>query len=139
MDDPSFVKVDESLKSLSNERPDESLLERSVVSEESRDGSSWNVLQENVEVGGVDGGVCEEKRVRDVSVVREEKEERRDERPTEVLHDVLMLKLLEKFDLSLESTEHRLLPLLVRRYSSRNLNLLDGHEETILSVHSEED
>lgn len=35
MNNPSVVKIDESLKRLSNERPNESLLERSVVSEQS--------------------------------------------------------------------------------------------------------
>lgn len=57
MDDVSVVQVDEPLQRLSDEGPDESLLERAVVAEQGRDRASGDVLEENVEVMGVGGGV----------------------------------------------------------------------------------
>lgn len=57
MNDLSVVKVGETLQRLSDERPDERLLERAVVAEQRGDGPSWHVLEENVEVSSVNRGV----------------------------------------------------------------------------------
>jgi hypothetical protein len=57
MDDLPVMEVGETLERLSDERSDESFLERAVVAEEGRDGASRDVLEENIEVGSVGRGV----------------------------------------------------------------------------------
>ena len=57
MDDLSLVEIFESSEDLSNEFRDESFFERAVIRQQGRYRSSWNVLEENVEVGRVGRGV----------------------------------------------------------------------------------
>lgn len=57
MDNLALVKVLETGEDLPHELADESLFERAVVREQRGDRSSRDVLEENVEVSGVGGGV----------------------------------------------------------------------------------
>lgn len=55
---------------------------------------------------------------------------------TEVLHDVLMLKLLQKFNLALQSRQHAFLAFFVLRRAGGKLDLLDGHQQPTHGVHA---
>jgi hypothetical protein len=58
---------------------------------------------------------------------------------TQILHNVLMLQLLEQLDLPFQRFDHGPLPLLIASASCGQLDLLDRHEQTGLGVHAEED
>jgi hypothetical protein len=57
VDDALVVEVGEALEGLPDKDPDERLLEGAIVAEQRRHGPAGDVLEENVEVAGVDGRV----------------------------------------------------------------------------------
>jgi hypothetical protein len=58
---------------------------------------------------------------------------------TQILHDVVLLQILEQLNLTLQSVEHLLLSLFVGRDARGDVDLLDGHEQPPAGVHAEED
>ena len=54
-----------------------------------------------------------------------------------ILHDILVVQVLEQLDLVLERTQHAPLALLVRLRAGGQLDLLDGHEQPARGVQPE--
>lgn len=55
---------------------------------------------------------------------------------TEVLHDMLMLEVLQQLHLAFQRVQHLLFTLLVDRRGRRQIDLFHGHEKTGRSVHT---
>lgn len=57
---------------------------------------------------------------------------------TKVLHDVLVLQFLQKFNLSFKGLNHIPFLLLIASVTRGKLHLLNGHKQTGLRVHAKE-
>lgn len=127
------MEVLEAGEDLTNKLADERFLKGAVVGEEGGYGTSGDILEENVEVSAIRGGV----EVLDDVCERSSFSQRAMRECAERL--TVVLELLQKLNLTLQSVEHALLALLVVRVASGKLNLLDGHEGSAGGIHAEED